>query len=64
MNLKEKLLYLNDTLGISYSKIGERVGIDRTTISKYVNNSREMSAANKSILEHYLKIVFNGVKGE
>ena len=40
MKLREMLIYLSEVLGISFSRIADRTGVDRTTISKYVNGSR------------------------
>lgn len=62
MKLREMLIYLNEVLGISFSRIADRTGIDRTTISKYVNGSREMSEANKIKIKQYLDAVFEEFK--
>ena len=58
MKLREMLIYLSEVLGISFSRIADRTGVDRTTISKYVNGSREMSEANKVKIKQYLDTVF------
>ena len=62
MKLREMLIYLNEVLGISFSRIADRKGVDRTTISKYVNGSREMSEANKVKIKQYLDTVFEEFK--
>lgn len=62
MKLREMLIYLNEVLGISFSRIADRTGVDRTTISKYVNGSREMSEANKVKIKQYLDAVFEEFK--
>ena len=62
MNLREMLIYLSEVLGISFSRIADRTGVDRTTISKYVNGSREMSEANKVKIKQYLDAVFEEYK--
>ena len=62
MNLREMLIYLSEVLGISFSRIADRTGVDRTTISKYVNGSREMSEANKVKIKQYLDTVFEESK--
>lgn len=62
MKLRGMLIYLNEVLGISFSRIADRTGIDRTTISKYVNGSREMSEANKTKIKQYLDAVFEEFK--
>ena len=62
MKLREMLIYLSEVLGISFSRIADRTGIDRTTISKYVNGSREMSEANKVKIKQYLDAVFEEFK--
>ena len=62
MKLRGMLIYLSEVLGISFSRIADRTGIDRTTISKYVNGSREMSEANKTKIKQYLDAVFEEFK--
>ena len=62
MKLREMLIYLNEVLGISFSRIADRTGVDRTTISKYVNGSREMSETNKVKIKQYLDTVFEEFK--
>lgn len=62
MKLREMLIYLSEVLGISFSRIADRTGVDRTTISKYVNGSREMSEANKAKIKQYLDAVFEEFK--
>ena len=62
MKLREMLIYLSEVLGISFSRIADRTGVDRTTISKYVNGSREMSEANKVKIKQYLDTVFEECK--
>ena len=62
MKLREMLIYLSEVLGISFSRIADRTGIDRTTISKYVNGSREMSEANKNRIKQNLDTVFEEFK--
>ena len=62
MKLREMLIYLSEVLGISFSRIADRTGVDRTTISKYVNGSREMSEANKVKIKQYLDAVFEEFK--
>ena len=62
MKLREMLIYLSEVLGISFSRIADRTGVDRTTISKYVNGSREMSEANKVKIKQYLDAVFEEYK--
>ena len=62
MKLRGMLIYLSEVLGISFSRIADRTGVDRTTISKYVNGSREMSEANKTKIKQYLDAVFEEFK--
>ena len=62
MKLREILIYLSEVLGISFSRIADRTGVDRTTISKYVNGSREMSEANNVKIKQYLDTVFEEFK--
>lgn len=62
MKLREMLIYLSEVLGISFSRIADRTGVDRTTISKYANGSREMSEANKVKIKQYLDTVFEEYK--
>ena len=62
MKLREMLINLREVLGISVSRIADRTGVDRTTISKYVNGSREMSEANKVKITQYLDTVFEEFK--
>ena len=62
MKLREMLIYLSEVLGISFSRIADRTGVDRTTISKYVNGSREMSEANNVKIKQYLDTVFEEFK--
>ena len=62
MKLREMLIYLSEVLGISFSRIADRTGVDRTTIRKYVNGSREMSEANKVKIKQYLDTVFEEYK--
>ena len=57
MNLRDGIQYLNEKLGINFSVLSRQTGIDRTTISRYVSGSRDMSESNKVILSDYINSI-------
>lgn len=64
MEIKDKLIYLSNTIGINYTTLSESTGIDRTTINRFVLGKRGLTPENRKTLELYINGIIKELKGE